>query len=499
VKPDRPKGLSLEKGLLGPLFFEGLHILAEDPLLTLVLRMAGKRGQTLYLVGGMVRDICLKSPLSHDYDFVCHGRAAGLAGEVALGLGGSAFILDKENGLYRVVKKAREGKGAVTMDFLPLNYPSIEDDLRARDFTVNAMAIPLTFTARGDRGVKGEKGGRALPSFIDPMGGLEDCEKRVLRLVSGDKTLKADPLRSLRAVRLSERYGLSIDRATENSIREFAGLLQENSISRERIRDELTLIFEAPGTSTAITRLIELSLSNMLLPSCNLTASGESNERPLAFKSLDEAERIIGEIKAGAFPHRPFDMKKAFAGKARGLSTALILKLAAFFYDIAIAKREDAIHAASILKGLRFGNKTVRAVKGLLLNLERWLQMPLAAYDSPAAMALLFRLAEEESGVSPPIFIAFAMIAARGAAGPSKAGRLHALESMADYYFDTFIIAPLGPLLDGVDIMRDFNITEGEAVGEVKNELERAILGGEIRNKKDARTYIKKWIGERWG
>ena len=85
MKPALPKGLSLTKGLLRPLFFEGLQTLAEDPLLAVVLRIAAKKGKPLYLVGGMVRNICLNRPLSIDYDFVYEGDAAELAGEVADG------------------------------------------------------------------------------------------------------------------------------------------------------------------------------------------------------------------------------------------------------------------------------------------------------------------------------------------------------------------------------------------------------------------------------
>jgi len=499
VKPTASKGSSLEEGLAGPSFFKGLHALKDDPSLAVVRCLAERAGQSLYLVGGMVRNICLARPLPHDYDFVYEGDTADLAVEAALALNGSAFVLDKDNGLYRVAVKARDGAENVTMDFLPLNYPSIEDDLGARDFTVNAMAVPLTeLSGFGGKG----------PSLIDPFGGLGDCKKRVLCLVSGEKTLKADPLRCLRAVRLAQQYGLSIEKEAESLIREYAPLIRQRRVSRERIRDELSLIFASGGTSKALCRLLELGLINTVMPAL---APFIKNESLFSLETLDEAERLIREIRADLFPQRPLEMKRAFEGRAGGTSVAAVLKLAAFFHDAALHRRnagsceglggpegEERL-CAVILKELTFGNKTVRAVKGLLCNLERWSGVPLSACGSYPVADLLFTLVKEETGLGPPIFVALAMVEARARGEASKAEREKALYAMAEYYFGSCRAAAPEPLLSGVEIMRDFKIPRGEGVGLLKRMLGKAILSGEVRDKKGAHACIKKWIDERWG
>jgi len=503
------KSPSLETGLFGAFFFSGLQWLEEDPLLRAVIRLTAKSRDDLYLVGGMVRDICLKMPLSNDYDFVYKGETAELASEAARILGGSAFILDCANGLYRVAIKTGGRRGIVTMDFLPLRYAEIADDLRRRDFTINAMAIALNGFHASMTALRGKVG--KGPRLIDPLGGLGDCEKKLLRLTAGEDTLKSDPLRSLRGVSLEQRYALSLDGEAKSLIKEYGCLIQEKSVSRERIGASFVSIFGLMGTSKAIGRLIELGLIDAVLPSLNLSARAAS---PLAFKTLDAAEKLLGEIDAGLFVHRPSEMKKAFEVTGKGLSPAVILKLAAFFHDISmtICKASSAAEGAAVrrgyglcthsadlaegvLKGLTFANKTVRAVKGVLFNLERWLKMPIFAYDSPAAMALLFRRVEEETALGPPVFITLVLIIA--------AAPIDALHTMLDYYFGDFSFAPPRPLCTGVEIMTELDISGGEpggeVVGRVKKEIEKAILNGRIRDEKGALQYIKKRVCESRG
>jgi tRNA nucleotidyltransferase/poly(A) polymerase len=505
VKTVRSKSPSLETGLLGALFFSGLQWLEEDSLLSAVIGLATKGGRDLYLVGGMVRDICLKMPLSNDYDFVYEGDVAELASEAARALGGSAFILDRANGLYRVAIKTGGRRGIVTMDFLPLRYAEIADDLRRRDFTINAMAIALNGFHASMAALRGKVG--KGPRLIDPLGGLGDCEKKILRLAAGEDTLKSDPLRSLRGVSLEQRYALTLDGEAENLIKEYGCLIGDKSISRERIGASVASIFSCMGASKAIGRLIELGLIDAVLPSLNLPAR---TALPLALNTLDAAEKLLAEIDSGRFVHRPSEMKKVFEDTGKGLSPALVFKLAAFFYDISpsICKASSADEGAAVrrghglcthsadlaelvLKGLAFANKTVRAVRGLLINIERWLKMPAFAYDSPSAMALLFDRLKEETALGPPVFIAFVLITA--------SAHIDALYAMLDYYFGDFFLAPPRPLCTGVEIMRELHISGGETIGRVKKDVEKAILTGGIRDKKGALLYIKKCIGESRG
>jgi len=211
-------------------------------------------------------------------------------------------------------------------------------------------------------------------------------------------------------------------------------------------------------------------------------------------------------------------MKAAFEGYGKGISAVLNLKLAAFFYDVTpyCEKRGTGMGPGkaisvdcsnvpggeiveAVLKDLALGNKTARAVKGLLLNLKRWLDVPLEVCASPVVAALVFRLLAEETSLDPPVFIAFAAVAAGAEDEVSRAPRIKALKAMMEYYVTTFRDTPPEPLCNGVEIMSKFKIPPGKEVGKLKNKLEKAILRGEVRDEKGAFLYIKKKIYERWG
>lgn len=168
-------------------------------------------GQPAWLVGGCVRDELLGRPVL-DLDLVLADpepaarRYARLAGD-------AVFPLSERHGAWRVVR----GDG-VTVDFVRLRG-TLADDLAARDFTVNAIAVPV---GGGER--------------VDPTGGLADLERRTLRAVS-EGVFRDDPLRLLRAVRLAGELGLAIDAPTEALIRRDAPLVTRPA--GERILAEL--------------------------------------------------------------------------------------------------------------------------------------------------------------------------------------------------------------------------------------------------------------------
>jgi hypothetical protein len=177
----------------------------DERILTAVGRKDG------YLVGGAVRDELLGREVV-DVDVACREpeMAARVYGRLA---GGAVFPLSQTHGAWRVA--FRSGR---TVDFTPLR-DGIEDDLATRDFTINAIAVPLT-------------GGEP----VDPFGGRADLEARRLRAVA-PTVFDDDPLRLLRAVRLEDELGFRLDDETEALVRERAPLADRPS--GERILEEL--------------------------------------------------------------------------------------------------------------------------------------------------------------------------------------------------------------------------------------------------------------------
>jgi Poly A polymerase head domain len=180
------------------------------------------RGEEAWVVGGAVRDELLGREVI-DLDIACR-EPERAARAYAKRTGGAPFPLSERHGAWRVALEDER-----TVDFTPLR-DGIEDDLATRDFTINAIALPLA-------------GGEAA----DPFGGLADLEARVLRAVS-PRIFEDDPLRLLRAVRLEAELGLGLEEETEGLVREHAGLVARPA--GERIYAEL-LRLDVPGFQRA--------------------------------------------------------------------------------------------------------------------------------------------------------------------------------------------------------------------------------------------------------
>ncbi|MFO7982283.1 MAG: hypothetical protein R6V08_02420, partial [Desulfuromonadales bacterium] len=97
-------------------------------------------GQICYLVGGALRNVYLGLPVS-DFDFTLADDPTDLAQKFAERLDGHWFSLDETRAQSRVVVKTESGP--VFYDFAPWRAATIEEDLRLRDYTVNALALPL--------------------------------------------------------------------------------------------------------------------------------------------------------------------------------------------------------------------------------------------------------------------------------------------------------------------------------------------------------------------
>jgi tRNA nucleotidyltransferase/poly(A) polymerase len=162
------------------------------------IRMA-VAGVEAYVVGGAVRDELLGRQIV-DID-VATGDPE-VAARIYSGMAkGALFPLSERHGAWRVA--FRDGR---TVDFTPLRG-TLEEDLRTRDFTINAIARPVA-------------GGEP----IDPLNGMADLASRTLRAV-GETVFEDDPLRLLRGVRLEEELGLALDEKTEGLVREHAALV----------------------------------------------------------------------------------------------------------------------------------------------------------------------------------------------------------------------------------------------------------------------------------
>lgn len=169
----------------------------------------------LFLVGGSVRDALRACPIA-DFDLVIETSPTELIGhkeQLAKKLEATVIVLDGVRGILRVCYTSQPA-----LDLACCQGKSILDDLRQRDFTLNAMAIDPSGT------------------LYDPTGGRLDLAKQVLRMTSAE-VFEADPLRILRAFRLAATLSYQINSTTFNALRRSTSGLKH--VAGERIREEL--------------------------------------------------------------------------------------------------------------------------------------------------------------------------------------------------------------------------------------------------------------------
>jgi tRNA nucleotidyltransferase (CCA-adding enzyme) len=227
------------------------------PGMDFLLPTLAELDEAFYLVGGAVRDL-LRGKSTVDLDVAVEGDAVQAAAALAERLGGSA-VQHERFGTATVRSPALTVDLATTRretysqpGALPTVEPApLAEDLRRRDFSVNAMAIGLS--------------GADLGRLHDPTDGHEDLEARIIRVLHPASFLD-DPTRLLRAVRYESRLGFRLDPDTEDLARQAAAADALSTVSGARIRDELLDLLAEHETPRSVGRLADLGLDSALHP-----------------------------------------------------------------------------------------------------------------------------------------------------------------------------------------------------------------------------------------
>jgi tRNA nucleotidyltransferase/poly(A) polymerase len=194
-----------------------------------------------WVVGGGLRDAMLGRPVA-DVDLAVRGDPAAVARTLARAHRAGRFRLSHAFGAWRV----HGGSLPFTVDVVAVQGSSIEDDLTRRDFTVNAMALPVA-------------GG----GLVDPHGGLRDLERRTLRLVR-PSALRDDPVRLVRLARLAVQLGFDADPRARAQARADAGELARPA--PERVMGEIARIARLPEAWRGFELLDDLRVLGVVWP-----------------------------------------------------------------------------------------------------------------------------------------------------------------------------------------------------------------------------------------
>lgn len=231
-------------------------------------QLAAAQGSRLWLVGGLVRDLLGGVPPERDLDLAVEGDALALAAALAAAEGGHVTASHAPFGTASVALE-RPGTPPLVVDLartrveryarpaaLPEVTPApIEADLIRRDYSVNAVALELHAHA-----------GRLAPGrLLDPFEGRADLAAGRLRLLHA-QSLRDDPTRILRGLRLAARLGLHLDAASQAQLRDALAAGYLGMLSDERILAELCLALEEPRPDGALRLADAWGVTPQILP-----------------------------------------------------------------------------------------------------------------------------------------------------------------------------------------------------------------------------------------
>ncbi|MEZ4599177.1 MAG: hypothetical protein R2940_05255 [Syntrophotaleaceae bacterium] len=405
-----------------------------------------------YLVGGAVRDV-LAGRMGADLDFAFPADPTPIARQLAETLGGHWFFLDEERRQSRVVIRDGE-KGDMTCDLSPFRSDSLFEDLKLRDFTINAMAFPL-----------GEDG--SLGVLYDPLSGREDLQKKLLRICS-PSVLQDDPLRVLKGIRHCLTHGLAIESNTLHAMRAASSLLSQ--VAPERIRDELFGILSAGSVERGIRLMQELKILTLLLGS-----SPVGKDYRQGIKLIRQAETWLAALDCN--PQAPRARELAKAKIESDIGRDLVLKLGA------LLKGYGTKDSASVLDRLRCSRRlqdTGRAFQELSGQLfGEFLSLRCGRRGRALWLAAL--------GPDPVACLLFLAVLGGG----EGIHKIDAVEQGCEDLHACLVEGRIPDLVDGQWLQRHVGLEQGPEVGRALAALRHEEIAGRVNNRQEAELFLQ--------
>ena len=440
------------------------------PVYEIASQVADELGINAYAVGGVVRDLFLNRK-SKDIDIVVVGSGIAFAQAVAKAISPHIEVSVFKNfgtARFRYENTEVEFVGARKESYrADSRKPAVEDgtlqdDLNRRDFTVNALAIPLNGPEKGQ--------------VIDSFGGLQDMNDKLIRTPQDpDITFSDDPLRMMRAVRFASQLDFSIVPETFEAIRRNAARLE--IISKERIVDEFNKILLSPQPSWGINLLRDAGLLQYFLPE---------------LLNLQGVEVVNGRGHKDNYLHT-----LEVVDKIARVSNNLWLIWAALLHDIAkpVTKRYDekigwTFHShefvgskmvGRIFNGLKMpANEKLKYVQKLVLLHLRPIALVEDIITDSAVRRLLFDAGDD---IDDLMMLCEADVTSKN---PEKVKRFMAnfakVRKKLEDIEEKDRLRNWQPPIDGLEIMDTFGLGPSREVGIIKTAIREAILDGIIGN-----------------
>lgn len=449
-------------------------------LFKIISEVAVANHQSVYIVGGFVRDLLMKRKASADIDFVTEQSGIELAQNVGKEIDpnmkvsvfktyGTAMIRYKDLELEFVGAR----KESYTEDSRKpeVDGGTIEDDQKRRDFTINAMAISLNKHNFGE--------------LIDPFNGIRDLERGILKTpLEPEKTYSDDPLRMMRAIRFASTLNFKIEENSLNAITKEAERIK--IVSMERIMVEFNKIMLSKKPSVGLKLMEETGLMKLIIPEL------------IELKGVEEIE---GQTHKDNFYHT-----LEVVDNISENTDNLWLRWAALLHDIGKAPTKKFVEGTGwTFHGHEFlGSKMVKTLfQKLKLPLSsdmKYVQKmvklssrPIALITDDASDSALRRLLFDAGEDMEDLFtLCKADITTKNSKKQDKfkknfqyvANKIKEVEEKDQ-------VRNFQPPISGEEIMEMFNLKPGREIGILKEKVKEAILEGEIANEKEeARKFV---------
>ncbi len=459
----------------------------HEPLLLELASLAEKNQVELYVVGGYVRDYFLERQRS-DIDCTVVGDALAFARIVAEHFRSKAIVFERfRTAMVPVGGYQLEFVGTRKEEYSPqsrnpiVTEGTLLDDLRRRDFTVNAMAASLQKHNFGE--------------LIDVFGGCADMESQLLRTpLDPVVTFSDDPLRMLRAARFASQLEFRVDDAVLVAMHQMASRI--SIISQERISDEFLKILASPKPSIGLEILHDSTLMTHVFP---------------------EVERLAGVelVKQGTKEYHHKDVfyhTLQVLDNVAAVSDDLWLRFATLMHDIAKPKTKKFVEGIGWTFhgheefGARWQDKIFRRMKLPLDHLTkvetlvRLHQRPMMLVDEGVTDSAIRRLAVHAGDWLEELFTL-----CRADVTTSNESRQKRYLKNYEIVYQKIVdvrerdkLAAFQSPVRGDEIMQLCNLQPSRAVGIVKTAIEEAILDGLIPNDYEAAKHFMLCHKDEW-
>ncbi len=475
------------------------------------------QGTGAYVTGGFLRDLLLRREV-RDIDIAVSGNAPALARLAADALEGKSFPLDEERGITRVVLPG--GAPVAYIDVTRLRG-DIENDLAERDFTIDAMALPLAVAVR-----------RTPQSLIDPFSGADDLTHRTVRAVR-ENVFRDDGLRLLRAVRLCAELDFLLDSGTSALIQHEAICI--DAIAPERKRDELARILATDRAAPALRLLDGLGLLERLLPEVT-ACRGVTQPKEHYWDVFDHLIETVAAFDFMLAESEPAPQREASLWRelwqqlewlpllrahlheepVERRPRKALLKLTGLLHDVGKPETKapdrtgrvrfighmalGAEKASAVMRRLRFSAAETRFVTSVVEQHLRPGQMSSGGLPTRRALYRFFR----DTGDAAFDILLLMLADSLAARGPrlrfqTWRGNVAFMNYILDrYYHEEQPVQP-ARLITGDDLMAELHIGPGPLIGRLLSAIEEAQAAGEISAREQALALATRLLASERG